>query len=121
MHMIAESQILSAVMDKTRQLTAYYINVLKETNLHQVFEVNGIRLNTTFWIMAHLAVTENYLLLRSTGGIPFKLPWARQFGMGSVSSLPENCPPLEEVKQMMHEVHQKSMEHIALLDPDMLD
>jgi len=108
-------------MDKTRQLTGYYMNFLNQTDLHQVFEIEGKRLNSAFWIMAHLAVTENFLLLRSTGGNHVKIPWARQFGLGSVPPAREECPPFEEVNHLLQEVHQKSLDHIAGLDTGILD
>jgi hypothetical protein len=119
--MATEPQILSDVMDKTRQLTAYYMNFLKQTDLHKVFEIEGKRLNSAFWIMAHLAVTENFLLLRSTGGDHVKIPWARQFGLGSVPPAPGDCPPIDEVNQLLQQIHEKSLKHIASLDPEILD
>ena len=108
-------------MDKTRQLTGMYLDLLKDTDLHKVYEVDNIKLNSTFWIMAHLSVTENFLLLRSTGGENVKIPWARQFGLGSVPPAKEDCPPLDEITSVFNDIHQKAIKHIASLDDKFLD
>ena len=116
-----EAGILSHVMDKTRQMTNIYLKLLENTDLHKVYESEGVKLNTTFWILAHLSVTENFLLLRSTGGENVKIPWARQFGLGSVPTAKKDCPPLEEVKSVFEDIHRKSIQHVATLPDTFLD
>ena len=98
-----------------------YLNILKDTDPHRVFEIEDHKLNNMFWIIAHLSVTENFLLLRCTGGEVVKIPWARQFGLGSVPIPASECPPLDEVKNMFAEVHAKAIKHVATLDEAKLD
>ena len=119
--MPTEARILSQVMDKTRRQTNNYLKLLANTDLHKVFECNGVRLNNVFWIIAHLGITENFLLLRSSGGENIKIPWARQFGLGSVQVPEAECPPLEDVKAVFESVHSKAISHIASLDESFLD
>ena len=119
--MISEAAVLANVMDKTRELTWMYLNLLKDTDMHKVYEVDGKKLNSAFWIMAHLSVTENFLLLRSTGGENVKIPWARQFGLGSVQVPEPECPPLADVKEVFSSVHAKAISHIASLEDSFLD
>ncbi len=119
--MTTEASVLAHVMDKTRQLTIIYLNLLQQTDFYRVFEADGKKLNNVFWIMAHLAVTENFLLLRSTGGESPKIPWARQFGLGSVPIAKEECPPMDEVAGVFSDIHQKSVRHIATLEDSFLD
>ena len=116
-----EWSVMARVMQKTRDITLMYFKLLRNTDLQRTFEINGIKLNSPFWIMAHLAVTENFLLNRSTGGPVIKIPWARQFGMGSEHSLPEACPPLDEVLETLATVHKSAMDHVASLSDDLLD
>ena len=47
--------------------------------------------------MAHLAVSENRLLLRATGGPFEKFSWAKHFSVGSQGLPKDQCPPYEEV------------------------
>jgi len=119
--MITEAAVLANVMDKTRQLTGMYLNLLKDTDMHKVFEIDGKKLNSAFWLMAHLSVTENFLLLRSIGGENVKIPWARQFGLGSVPPAEADCPPLDEIKAVFNDIHQKSIKHVATLESSSLD
>ncbi len=119
--MSTEAAILSHVMDKSRQLTNIFLDLIKDVDPYRVFESGGSKLNSVFWIMAHLAVTKNFLLLRCTGGELVKIPWARQFGLGSVPSAKEDCPPIEEVKGFLSDVHRKSVLHIASLNDSYLD
>ena len=70
---MTESKILARVMDQSRQMSLYYINKLKGSDLHKSFVFEDKSLNSAFWILAHLSVTENWLLLRSTGGEHVKI------------------------------------------------
>jgi hypothetical protein len=116
-----EPYVLAHVMDKTRELTGLYLNLLANTDLYQSFEMNGKPVNSVFWIMAHLPVTQNFLMLRSTGAEHVKIPWARQFGLGSVPVAKEECPPLDEVKDVMKKVHDLSLAHVRQIDPEQLE
>ncbi len=119
--MNTEAQTLAHLIGKTRELTQLYFDILKDADWYRTFDVNGTTLNHPFWIMAHLAVTQNYLLLRSTGGEVVKIPWARQFGLGSILPAKADCPPMNEVKETFDTIHNKSVNHIHSLNADILD
>lgn len=116
-----EAQALADTMDFSRQLSLYYFHKLKDTDLHKTFECEGKKLNSAFWVMAHLAVTENYLLLYATGGEMIRFSWARLFGLGSTIPIKEDCPPLEEILEKLESVHQKALQYIRSLSDDDLD
>lgn len=117
-----ECQTLSSIIDDTRKLTLSLLSQLEDSNgFYNDFKLDGKHLNSAFWIMAHLSVTQNFLLLRSTGGETVKIPYARQFGMGAVPPSREECPPLEEVRGIFNLVHEKSVKHIQNLDPSQLN
>lgn len=112
---------LAETLNYTRHITLMYFDKLKTTNLHQQFTVNHIELNSPYWIIAHLTVTENYLCLRSTGGEIVKFSWAKLFGLGSIPPKPEDCPPFGEIFTTFNEVHQKSVAHLKTLTDDQLE
>lgn len=117
-----ESKILSSIVDDTRKLTLSLLSQIEEAGrLYHDFKLDDKHLNSAFWIMAHLSVTQNYLLLKSTGGDSLRIPYARQFGMGSVPPLREECPPLDEVRAILNEVHQKSVSHVSTISDDQLN
>jgi hypothetical protein len=119
--MVTESHILAEIVDKTRFQTSAYIDKLRDTDLHKVFTAEGQPLNSAFWIIAHLAVTQNGLLLRCTGGDSMRIPWAKQFNIGSQVASAADSPPIAEVLDVLNEVHRRSLSHIRTLDTVQLD
>jgi hypothetical protein len=117
-----ECQTLSSIIDDTRKLTLSFLSQLEDSNgFYNDFKLDDKHLNSAFWIMAHLSVTQNFLLLRSTGGETVKIPYARQFGMGAVPPSREECPPLEEVRGIFNLVHEKSVKLIQNHEPSQLN
>lgn len=116
-----EAQALAHTMDRARQYTLQYFDVLKDQDPHRVFVCEGKPLNTVYWIMAHLATTENGLLLRCTGGPFIKFSWARHYTIGGAGMAAEERPPFEEVLAMFHSVHAEVMAHLPTLAPEALD
>lgn len=117
-----EAQVLADMFALTRASSMAAIEQLRESDcdLHQVFEVAGKPMNSAFWILAHLAVSENFLMLHATGGERVRIPWARNFGLGSTPLLPDACPPLEEVLEIMQTVHERSQAHVRQLTAEQL-
>ena len=116
-----ETQTLVEILESTRNLTKYYLSKLKGKDEHKVFEVEGKQLNNILWIIAHITVSENWLLLVCTGGEKVKIPWARQFGMGSSIPQKELSPPFKEILQSFKEVHETAVHHISQLKEEELD
>jgi hypothetical protein len=116
-----ETQVLSEVMDRTRQQTRYYLHALSGQDPHHRFTMNGVTLNTQFWLVAHLALTENGLLLASTGGPFEKFSWAKHFTLGAGGLPPEECPPYAEILEAFDRIHGKAVAHLAQLDDGALD
>ncbi len=120
--MKTEAVVLAEMLDATRRLTMFYFDKLRETDLYKQFNgEGGVRFNSVYWLMGHIAVTENFLVLHSTGGERVRLPWARQFGMGSVVVERGEGPPVEEILQALSEVHRHSLAHLATFPDTRLD
>lgn len=115
-----ETQTLVETLELSRDLTNYYLNRLKEQDVHKIFEVEGKQLNSILWLIAHITVSENWLLLKCTGGDRVKIPWARQFGLGSELPKKEDCPSFDEVLEYYHNVHQVAIKYVSqLTDKDL--
>ena len=111
-----EAQVLAHMMDRSREYTLSYFNKLKDQDLHKRFVCEGKELNSAFWLIAHLATSENGLLLRSTGGEFIKFSWAKHFTLGGAGLPPEECPPFAEVFDIFSTVHAKAIDHVRTLD-----
>jgi len=119
--MPTEAQVLAHVVDRTRQYTLQYFDLLRDSDLHRQFVCEGKTLNSAYWLLAHLATTENGLLLRCTGGPFEKFSWAKHYTVGG-AGLPEGeRPPVEEVLSMFHSVHAKVMAHLPTLTTEALE
>lgn len=117
---MTEPEILALAVDRTRDYARSYLLRLKNVDPHREFEVNGMKLNTAYWIVAHLTVTQNWLVLRATGGPFEKFSWAKHFNLGSTPPPPELCPPYEEVWAMFKAIHAKAVPHVASLNDEQL-
>ena len=118
--MITEAAVLAHTIDKTREYTRFYLRKLVEgvpdpQALHRRFVCEGHELNSAYWLIAHIAVTQNGLLLMSTGGPFEKFSWAKYFGRGGTGLPPEQCPPLNELLETFDRIHAKAVAHIAAL------
>lgn len=120
-HMKTEAQILAHMVDRARQYTRLYLSPLKEVDPHREFSADGTRLNTLFWLVAHLTVSENFLLLRSTGGHFEKFSWAKHFGIGSQGLPKDQCPPYEDVWAMFKSIHERTLAHLPTLSDEALE
>lgn len=119
--MKTEAQVLAHMMDRTRQYTRNYLSYLKGVDMHRTFVCEGKELNTGFWLVAHLAVSENGLLLRGTGGPFEKFSWAKYFFIGSQGMPKEQYPPYEEVWATFKAVHERTMAHLPTLTDEALE
>lgn len=117
----SEAETLAHMMDRARQYARMYLSLLKDQDPHREFVCEGKPLNTQFWLVAHLATTENGLLLYATGGPFEKFSWAKHFTVGSKGLPKEQCPPYEEVWATFKAVHEKAMAHLPTLTLDQLD
>ncbi|MBL7955241.1 MAG: DinB family protein [Flavobacteriales bacterium] len=124
--MPTEGAVLAYTVEKTREYTQYYLRKLVEgipdqAAFHRRFVREGHELNSAYWLIAHIAVTQNGLLLMSTGGPFEKFSWAKYFGRGGAGLPPDQCPPLNELLDTFERIHSKAVAHIAALPDEALD
>lgn len=115
------AQLLADSFHYARQQTLTYYQKLEGKDIFKEFlNENGTRLNSAYWILGHLVVTENYLLLKSTGGEIERFAWARPFGLGGQLPAVEDRVPVGEIAKTMETVHSKAMEFISTLSDKQL-
>ena len=119
--MPTEAQVHAHTMDRARQYTLLYFDKLKDQDLHHKFVCEGKELNSAYWLIAHIAVTQNGLLLMATGGPFEKFSWAKHFGRGGAGLPTEQCPPFAEVFATFEGIHAKAIGHVATLSDAALE
>ena len=121
----SELETLRNMVDVTRQLAHSALKKLEEktqAELQTRFEANGKKLNSVYWLVPHMAWAQSNLILRSTGGPNPELSWMKLFALGKPAEEGENSGiPYEELYAGFKKVHQLSMDHLATLDPALLD
>jgi hypothetical protein len=125
MDLASELATLRNMVDATRQLAHFGLKKLEgktQAELQTRFEVNGRKLNSVYWLVAHMAWAQSNLILRSTGGPNPELPWMKLFALGKPAEEGENSGiSYEEIYAGFKKVHQLSMDHLASLDPASID
>ncbi len=100
-----------------RDLSMTYLKLLENADWYVPFEVNGVQLNSISWIVAHLSASQNFLQNYCIGKQMLKIPWARQFGMGSTPSSREETPSQEELMETLDRVLQNTVKNVSEIDP----
>lgn len=116
-----EALILSDMFQKTRDLTRWYLSLLKESDPFKRWEVNGTRLNSVLWLASHITWAENFLLLKGTGGEPVVLDWLENYNIKSSGDLHHAEHNMKTVMAVMKEVHEKAMAHVLTLSDEEME
>ena len=110
---VTTGKVLSDTFATARQLTRYYLSKLREVDPHVRHSFNGIELNSTYWLVAHLIWAEDYLLLRALGHPGTGIEWLDQFKVGSDPKAVTLDVPFKELLDLQKEVHQTTLAHLA--------
>lgn len=120
---MTNSELLAIAVDDARKYSLFYLDKLLKANVdfNQTFTVDGKTLNNVNFILGHLAVTENYLCLRCTGGEIVRFDWAKLFALGAPVPTAEQMPSFEIMMSTLNEVHEKTLIHIKSLSEEDLE
>jgi len=117
-----EANILADTFESVRILTRWYLSKMKEVDMHKRFEADGKKLNSAYWVVAHLIWTEHFLLLQVLGGKTLDIPWLEQFRLGAKAQEPmQDSPDIKQLLDKWKEVHAAAMAHVRSLPDELLD
>ena len=117
---MTQAELLADTLDRTRGLTRYYTSLLRETNPEAQIDVNGIKLNSLYWLIAHLIWAEDNLAVQMTGGQSVAPEWAEKYCINSNGILHEGRPDFKTLLAELKRVHEASLAHIRqLTDEDL--
>lgn len=116
-----ESEIIADILASTNQLARFFISKLDADRIEERISVNGVELNSAYWLIAHMIWAEKYLCLEGTGaGKQQDLDWADHYGLGSSGELHDGRPDFKTLYHTLKEVHERSLAHIkGLTDSDL--
>lgn len=107
--------------EMARRLSMFYISKLEGLDLNKQYEVNGVKLNTAYWIVAHLAWTEHFLIIEGIGGQSLGIEWLNDFGFGSSPDDLKSNPSYEKVLKTLGEIHAKALDILNNLSDEELE
>jgi len=116
-----EANVLADTYESVRALTKWYLSKMKDVDMHKIFEADGKKLNSAYWITAHLTWSEQFLLLMALGGKTLDIPWLEQFRIGS--KYPNDTgtlPPIKQILDAWKEIHAAAMTHVRSLPDEIL-
>jgi hypothetical protein len=116
-----ETQILADMMDKTRQLTRFYISNLKAIDPYTPVEFGGKNFNSLYWLTAHLVWAEDNLIMAGTGAKSIASEWINHYHIKSDGSLHEGHGDYKALLAEMKRVHEESLTHLRGMDDSLLD
>ncbi len=114
-------QTLIRTYEMARNLSKFYISKLNGIDIKKRYEVNGVKLNSAYWLLAHLVWTEHFLIVEGVGGDSMGIEWINDFGFGSAGEEVPIEPPLEEVLKTLDEVHSRALEILNGMTDEMLE
>lgn len=116
-----KTQTLVKAYQMARNLSNYYISKMESLDIHKVYEVNGVKMNSAYWILAHLVWTEHFLIIEGIGGESLGIEWLNDYGFGSVPDEIKNQPSIEEVRKSFEEVHTKAMDILNSMTDELME
>ena len=115
-----ESKTFADTFQSARDLTKWYLSLLKQVDPKKELVVGDKKLNSIYWLGAHLVWAEDFLIVKGTGGKGADIPWLEHYKLGSDGSLHEGHGDFKSVLQDMKTVHENAMQHLLTLDDEKL-
>ncbi|MBL8008387.1 MAG: DinB family protein [Ignavibacteria bacterium] len=116
-----DSEILAETFESVRNLTKFYFSKVKPEEAEIRMVSGDVKFNSPKWIAAHLAWSENFLILQGLGGESSGIEWLEEYGFGSKEDDSKTKLTLEEALSALNLVHEKALKHIKSLTNEQLD
>ena len=116
-----EAQAFLEVYESVRNLSKMYISNINKETLHNCYELNGVKMNSAYWLVTHLVWTERFLIIQGIGGKDMEDHWLDEYGFGSKPEEIKTEPEYEEVLKLLDDIHAKAVEIITPLTDEQLN
>lgn len=106
-----ETKILKNIIEFQHNLMVWYLSLLKETDVDKCFELEGVKINSLYWITAHLANAEDALLMKALGKEGHQYEWLKKYSLGSSQDIKKEVS-YEELVRIAKEIHIACMNNL---------
>ncbi len=116
-----EAVVLWDTFQKVRDLTKWYFSLLKGVDSRVKYEANGATLNSPLWLASHLAWSENFLMIKGTGGEGAAIDWLDHYKIASDGTIHSDTHDIKTALDALKLVHEKAAAHVQSLADEKLD
>jgi hypothetical protein len=109
------------MMERTRQLTRFYLSQLKAADPYTAVRLGDMTFNSIYWLTAHLIWAEHNLIMRLTGSSERLPAWLKHYSIGSDGTLHEGHGSYRELLDLMKTVHAQCMDYLRAMPSTNLD
>ena len=114
-------ELLCDVLDNQRNLTKWYLKRIPEGMETTPVIVDGVKLNTPYWQVAHLIWTDYSVGLKALGYKGSVPEWINHVGFGSSGEIPESMPAYADLLQVFTDSHTVKLDFLRTLTDEVLD
>ncbi len=114
-------QTLLKNYEMVRNLTKFYLSKMQGLDYKKQYEIDGIKLNSAYWLIAHLVWTEHFLIIEGIGGESMGIEWLNDYAIGTSVDDINNGPAIDEVLAKLDEVHKRAIEILNSMSDEQLD
>lgn len=116
----SESRTLLEAYESVRALSKFFFGMIGDSDIHKSPVLEGVKFNNIHWIIAHLAWSENMLILKAVGNIDSGIPWLEEYAIDSDPDEIRTKPDLPELIRAIDSIHEQAKEVISgLTDADL--
>lgn len=116
-----QAQVLAEAFESVRNLTKFYLQNLKEEDIHKKYEINGAKFNSAHEILGHLVWTEHFLIIQGVANKSIDIPWLEEYGFGFNPAEIKQKPEFNEMQKRLDDVHDEAMKILNELPDEELD
>src|ERR1700740_2884891 len=116
-----EGEYLTGLLNNTRVLAYFYLDKLNETDWYAQFDVNGNRINSVAWNLAHMAWAQNFFVLVASGNQSVCLRWLALFKIGSEPPTVSLYPNKEDLLAAFENIHTLALHQVRTMTKEQFD
>lgn len=107
-----KSHVIAEMLDQSRKFNRFYISKLDPERVHERYEMDGVQMNSAYWIIGHLGWAELGVVVETCGGPALDIPWIEDFRIGKQEKGDFQGPSLVELMTDLERIHQHSLDFI---------
>lgn len=113
-------QVLIETIESVHGMVVWYSSFLKDTDKDKCFEINGKKLNSLYWLVAHIANTEDELLMKALGQKGHQYKWLSEYTFGSAQNI-EGQVSYKELVAIAKQIHIDCINFLKTLSDEDLE